>query len=192
MKKEQCFFFFIHLHSKCLNIMSSNSEFIIPFEGLKRGKHRFEFHITDTFFEGLTYSIIQGGDIKVDFVLDKKETMMVAQFEMEGTVQKACDRCTELMDNQVSVSHQIIYKFGEEESEDENLIVLPISAFEIDLSTSIYELLTVALPSRTIHNEDECNEEMLDLLDKYVDTSTDNDTEDNNNDPRWNKLKNLK
>lgn len=184
--------------------MSSNSEFIIPFEGLKRGKHKFKFHITNTFFEGLTYSIIQGGDIKVDFVLEKRETMMVGQFEMEGTVQKPCDRCTELMDVSISVSHQIIYKFGDEISEDENLIVLPFSAFEIDLSSSIYELLTVALPSRTVHNEDECNEEMLDLLDQYIDPlgnddedddedyEDEDDSEDDDNDPRWNQLKNLK
>ena len=173
--------------------MSSNSEFIIPFEGLKRGKHKFKFCITDAFFEGLTYSIIQGGDIKVDFVLDKKETMMIGQFEMEGTIQKPCDRCTELMDTSISVSHQIIYKISEDESEDENLIVLPMSAFEIDLSSSIYELLTVALPSRTIHNEDECNEEMLDLLDKYIDPSgNNNDSEEEDNDPRWNQLKDLK
>ncbi len=173
--------------------MSSKDEFIIPFEGLKIGKHKFKFHIKDAFFEGLTYSIIQGGDIKVDFVLDKKETMMVAHFEMEGTVQKSCDRCNELMDNHIAVSHQIIYKFGEEESEDENLIVLPLSAFEIDLSSNIYELLTVALPSRTIHDEDECNEEMLSLLNKYVDSSIEHtDIQEEEIDPRWNQLKKLK
>lgn len=173
--------------------MSSNDEFIIPFEGLKIGKHKFKFHIKDTFFEGLTYSIIQGGDVQVDFVLDKKETMMVAHFEMDGTVQKPCDRCNELMDNKVNIDHQIIYKFGEETSGDENLIVLPLSAFEIDLSSNIYELLTVALPSRTVHNEDECNEEMLGLLDKYVDSSLEqNDNEEDEMDPRWNQLKKLK
>lgn len=173
--------------------MSSNKEFIIPFEGLKNGKHSFQFHITGAFFEELAYSIIQGGDIKVDFQLNKKDTMMIGDIEMSGTVQKACDRCTDLMDIPVDVSHQIIYKFGEDESEDENLIVLPVSAFTIDIASTLYEILTVALPSRTVHEEDECNEEMLDLIDKYVDSSEnqEEDSDEEDTDPRWDALKNL-
>ncbi|HLV42497.1 MAG TPA: DUF177 domain-containing protein [Brumimicrobium sp.] len=172
--------------------MSSNNDFIIPFEGLKNGKHSFEFNITAAFFEELTYSIIQGGDIKVDFQLNKKDTMMIGDIEMSGTIQKPCDRCTDLMDIHVDISHQIIFKFGEDESEDENLIVLPISAFSIDLSSTLYELLTVALPSRTVHKEDECNEEMLDLIDKYVDSSEqEEDSDEDDIDPRWDVLKNL-
>jgi uncharacterized metal-binding protein YceD (DUF177 family) len=173
--------------------MSSNKKFIIPFEGLKNGKHSFKFHITDEFFEELAYSIIQGGDVKVDFQLNKKDTMMIGDIEMSGTIQKPCDRCTDLMDIPMDVSHQIIYKFGEEESVDENLIVLPISAFTIDIASPLYEILTVALPNRTVHDEDECNEEMLDLIDKYVDSSEnqEEDSDEDNTDPRWDALKNL-
>ncbi|HZH86169.1 MAG TPA: DUF177 domain-containing protein [Brumimicrobium sp.] len=175
--------------------MSSNKEFIIPFEGLKDGKHAFKFHITAVFFEDLAYSIIQGGDIKVDFLLNKKETMMIGDIEMSGTIQKPCDRCTDLMEIPVDVSHQIIYKFGDEEEEsgDENLIILPISAFTIDVASTLYELLTVALPSRTVHKEDECNEEMLDLIDQYVDSSEnqEEDSDEDDTDPRWDALRNL-
>ncbi|WP_107040303.1 YceD family protein [Brumimicrobium mesophilum] len=175
--------------------MSSNKEFIIPFEGLKNGKHSFEFNITTEFFEELAYSIIQGGDVKVDFQLNKKDTMLIGDIEMSGTVQKSCDRCTDIMDIPLEVSHQIIYKFGEEESVDENLIVLPVSAFTIDIASTLYELLTVALPGRTVHEEDECNEEMLDLIDKYVDSSEsyedESDDDEEDTDPRWDALKNL-
>src|SRR5690554_5796897 len=112
---------------------------------------------------------------------------------MSGTIQKPCDRCTDLMDIPVDITHQIICKFGEEESEDENLIVLPPSAFTIDVASDLYELLTVALPSRTVHKEDECNEEMLDLIDQYVDSSEneEEDSDEEDIDPRWNELKNL-
>lgn len=171
--------------------MASNKEYIIPFEGLKNGKHSFEFKITTAFFEELAYSIIQGGDVKVDFQLNKKDTMLIGDFEMSGTIQKPCDRCTELMDIDIDLSHQMIYKFGENESEDENLIVLPSSAFTIDISSTMYELLTVSLPTRNVHDENECNEEMLDLIDKYVDSSEEEDTDEDEIDPRWNALKNL-
>lgn len=171
--------------------MSSNREFDIPFEGLKNGKHDFSFEITDAFFEELDYSIIKGANVHVDFLLEKKETMMIGSFEMEGVVEKPCDRCTEIMEVPLTVSHQMYYKFGEEDSGDENLIVLPKSAFSFSIAPTIYELLTVALPSRTIHKEGECNEEMLHLIEEYEGSSEEIES-DEDVDPRWNKLKNLK
>lgn len=173
--------------------MSSVSEFTIPFEGLTYGKHTFTFEITDAFFEELEYSIIKGAEVRVNFVLNKKETMMIGDFEMEGYVTKPCDRCMDLMQIPVEISHQLYYKFGEEDSGDENLIVLPRSAFTLSISSTIYELLTVALPNRTVHAEGDCNEAMLDLIEKYEDSSyTTEDGEEEKTDPRWNKLKNLK
>lgn len=173
--------------------MDSNKAFIIPFEGLKNGKHSFEFNITTAFFDELEYSIIRGGDVKVGFTLNKKDTMMIGDFEMSGTIQKACDRCNELMEIPVDFSHQVIYKFGEEESGDENLIILPQSAFTIDVSDTMYELLTVSLPSRTVHEEEECNSEMLDLIDQYEDSSENDGGTDTDEgiDPRWEALKKL-
>ncbi|PKR82242.1 hypothetical protein CW751_02605 [Brumimicrobium salinarum] len=172
--------------------MSSNKDFIIQFEGLKNGKHHFQYQITNKFFEDLTYSIIQGGNVNVDFQLNKKDTMLIGDIEMSGSIQKPCDRCTDLMEIPIQITHQIIYKFGADESGDENLIVLPISAFTIDISKPLYEILTVSIPGRAVHDEENCNEEMLDLLDKYVDSSENEVAEnDSDIDPRWAALKKL-
>lgn len=181
------------MHPDIFSSMKSKNEFVIPFEGLKIGKYLYEYQVDTSFFEELDYSIIQGGDIKVNFNLEKKETMMLGQFEMEGTVQLPCDRCNDLMETPITVSHLIIYKFSDEDiSEDENLIVLPSSAFTIDITNNIYELLTVALPTRVVHEENECNEEMLDLLYGFEDPEDDEEDNDEDIDPRWNDLKKLK
>lgn len=172
--------------------MISKDEYIIPFEGLKPGVYIYEYHVEDAFFEEFEYSIISGGDINVVFTLEKKETMMLGQFSMSGTIQLPCDRCMDLMDIPISVSDKVVFKFSDEENEDENLIHIASSAFSIDISPIIYELLTVALPSRAVHDEDECNEEMLDLLDQYESYSNDEEDSEEDNDPRWNDLKKLK
>lgn len=171
--------------------MNWDEKFTISFEGLKNGKHLFEYKITTGFFEELTYSIIRGGDIAVEFHLNKKETMMIGEIEMSGTIQKSCDRCTHLMEIPIDISHQIIYKFGEGESDDENLIILPYSAYKMNIASTLYELLTVALPNRTVHTEENCNEEMLELLDQYVDSSENEDNPSDKIDPRWEALKKL-
>lgn len=171
--------------------MNSRDEYIIPFEGLKVGEYVYEFHVDDMFFEEFEYSIISGGNIEVVFTLEKKETMMLGHFNMSGIMKMACDRCMEPMDIPISVSHQIVFKFSDEENEDENLVHVPSSAFTIDISPMIYELLTVALPSRSVHEEKECNEEMLGLLNQYESFSENDDSEEEV-DPRWNNLKKLK
>ena len=64
---------YIHLHPDIFSSMKSKNEFVIPFEGLKIGKYLYEYQVDTSFFEELDYSIIQGGDIKVNFNLEKKE-----------------------------------------------------------------------------------------------------------------------
>lgn len=199
----------------------SKSEFVIPFIGLKLGNHVFEYDITDAFFEGIEYSIIHRGNVHVRLELEKKETMLIGIFQLEGIVTKDCDRCTDDIEVEIEGEYQIIYKFGGDVSDDEALITLDKDAYEIDVKMNIYELISVSLPLRTVHEKEECNPEMLALLEKYVVNSDDDDDEDfdfdddyeeedfddgfedddeedgsddddnNDIDPRWSILKNL-
>ncbi len=192
-------------------ILKSKRDYIIPFVGLKVGFHEFEFEIRDTFFEELEYSIIQKGNAHVKLRLEKKETMLIGEFSVSGLVFTSCDRCNDPVEVPVNGSFRLIYKFGDEVSDDETLIVLPDEAYELDVRQNIYELITVSLPARLVHPKGECNEEMLELLQKYSgrseelnddeywdDEEEDEDWEDDEEDddddpidPRWSALKNL-
>ena len=153
--------------------MKSKKEFVIPFIGLKLGVHEFHYEINDTFFEDIDYSIIRQGNVRVRLVLEKKETMLIGDFVLNGTVSTFCDRCNDLMDFPVKGSFKIIYKFGTEPSEDETLFVLDPDAYEIELKDTIYELLTVSLPAKMTHTPGQCNPEMVELLSKYIVTPSD-------------------
>lgn len=165
------------------------SAFEIPFVGLKIGVHEFEFDVDDKFFESLPYSLIEKGSLKVWLSLEKKETMLIASFDIDGTVKMECSRCNEQMDVEVYGDIEIIYKFGNEEVEDENLIVISPDSYEIDVTQPIYELIVVSLPSRPVHEEGDCDEEMVKLIEKFQSKPKDNN--DNDSDPRWSALKNL-
>lgn len=157
---------------------SDDKQFIIPFVGLKQGKHEFLFDITDAFFETFEYSIIQQGEVHVNFVLDKKETMMVGEFQLEGIVKTPCGRCNDSMNVPIEGEFRLIYKFGTEEEEDEAIVTVYPEEFEINVKHSILEFMTVLLPPRTVHEEGECNQEMLDYLDQYVVNSMDDDDDE--------------
>ena len=162
--------------------------FKIPFVGLKPGKHEFEFDVDNSFFETLSYSLIEKGNLKVWLDLEKKETMLLASFYVDGAVEMVCSRCNEPMDAEVEGELEIIYKFGHESYDDENLIVISPDSFEIDVTQPIYELISVSLPSRPVHEEGKCDEEMVKLLEKF---QAKEKKENDNSDPRWSALKNL-
>lgn len=201
--------------------MKSKREYIIPFIGLKLGFHEFEFQIQDAFFEDREYSSIHSGTANVRLILEKKETMMIGEFEIKGSVSTDCDRCNDPIEVPIKGSFKLIFTFGNEPSEDESIIVMHPDDYELELKDHLYELLIVSLPTRLIHPKGECNEEMIELLSKYTvqqepsgseddddeddwDFEDDDDYEDDEDwedededddspiDPRWNKLKDIK
>ena len=195
--------------------MKSNKEFIIPFIGLKVGFHDFNFEIHDSFFEEVEYSIIHKGNVTVSLTLEKKETMLIGEFQIGVTVSASCDRCNDPLDVPVKGSYRLVYKLDNDTSDNESLIVLHPDAYELDVRNNIYELITVSLPARLVHPKGKCNEEMIELIKKYsgqpndieVDFNDDDDWDDEDweeeedegdegddddpVDPRWSALKNL-
>lgn len=177
--------------------MKSDRDYIIPFVGLKAGIHEFEFDITDSFFEDIEYSIIEKGKLKVHLALEKKETMMIGEYSVSGVVGTTCDRCSDPVDVELTGEYRLIYKFDDKPSDDESLIVVYPEEFEINVKDSILELITVSIPSRALHEEGECNEEMMDILEEYAvysipEESTEEVEDEGPIDPRWEALKKLR
>jgi hypothetical protein len=56
--------------------MKDTKEYLIPFIGLKLGKHHFEYQISNAFFEIFDYNEYENSDIKVNVVLEKKSTLL--------------------------------------------------------------------------------------------------------------------
>ena len=125
--------------------------------GLKIGKHLFEYEVNDSFFEDLDYSLVQKGKLHVRLELEKKETMLIAHFWVEGTVESECDRCTAPLELEIQGDCRLIYKFGHGESDDENLVIMDPDEYQINVKMPIYDLITLYVPSRKIHPEGQCD-----------------------------------
>lgn len=140
--------------------------------------HEFEFDMNKAFFETIENSLIEDGDVKALIHLDKKETMMVLEIELVGNVFTNCDRCNDPIEFQLDNEYRLVYKFGTELSDDENLIVLDPDAFEIEVSQPLYELIAVSLPSRILHPKDECNPEVMALYSSLIINANEADEDD--------------
>ena len=172
--------------------MKSNRQFIIPFKGLKVGKHNFVYDIDDTFFDDYEQSEITKGNIHVEVDLDKKANMLELYFSIEGDVLVICDRCLDEFEIPIDYETELFVKFGDvSEEQTDEIIVLSHNEFELDVAQYIYEFVHLSLPYKRVHPDDSrgrstCNKEMLKKLDEYIIREN-----DENKDSRWDDLKNL-
>lgn len=167
-------------------MLKSNS-FLLQFSGLKLGKHVFECELDPSFFESCDQFGILTGKGMVDVCLEKKETMMLLSLNLKSSIQTLCDRCNENMALEVKGDMNLIYKFGSEESLDESLVILPHDSYQMDLYQPIYELFIVSLPTRLLHDEKNCDQEIIQRLR----TAEQQIKENVNIDPRWSDLDKL-
>lgn len=179
--------------------MAKKSEYHIGFTGLSDGIHEFSFHLGKTFFEQLDYTEIADADLQVKLVLEKKPNMLLATFSLEGTVNIMCDRCTDYFDLPISGQSELIYKFSEQDLDDEHVMTIYPNETEINVAQPIYEFVILLLPARRVHPDGKCNQEMLNDIDQYLMIQAENNnsedeikSEDDEVDPRWAALQKLK
>lgn len=165
---------------------------LIPFSGLKEGKHEFDFSIDAAFFEQFEQSLVQEAKIDVLIDFEKKINLLEVDVHFSGEIESTCDRCSDPLSLHISYDDYLIVKFGDDESTDEHILYISDGAYELDLSEQIYQMVNLAIPAKIEHeNEEDCDQEMINKLREY---SNSGEKEiDDEVDPRWaalNKLKN--
>ncbi|CAN5408824.1 hypothetical protein BH09BAC1_BH09BAC1_20720 [soil metagenome] len=180
-------------------------EFVIPFIGLKLGETSFEFEIEDkffTYFEGS--EPITGSDVEVEMVLDKRTSMMVLTFYVEGTIKATCDRCLNEIDQELLDEFTVYVKFSQDADgmdDEEDVIFLQPNETHLDVAHLVYEFVILSIPLQKGCKVEEiggpqCNKVVLEKLGYFSKDDTDENKGDDNNDDdidqRWSALKKLK
>ena len=86
---------------------------------------------------------------------------------MRGQVTVECDRCLDELDMPVDVEIKLSVKYGMEENSEEpqpgerEVIFIPDTDAEFDMSQIIYDYVCLSLPMQRVHEEGECNPEAM-------------------------------
>ena len=178
--------------------MKQLNEFLIPFAGLKLGKHQFEYQINKAFFDSFDYDDFESATIKVSVVFEKKQTMLELNIKHNGTVYVPCDLTNEMFDLPIKGKGRLIVQFGEVYNDDnDELLILPHGEHQINISQIIYEMIVLSIPLRRVHPGIKDGTLISDSLDKLNELRVEevkkekNTEEEENIDPRWDKLKQL-
>lgn len=172
--------------------MDRLEKYSIPFAGLAKGDHQFEFEIDDRFFESFENSVIHKANVLVNLELNKAETVLTLVFRLNGSITQTCDRCLEEFEIPVNVTQVLLVRFGiPGVGETDDIIVIAHSDHHLNVAQHIYDYLSLQVPMRVVHPDDEngnpgCNPEFLERLQKERETK-----EEESIDPRWEILRKL-
>ena len=156
---------------------------------LSSNVHHFRYEIDDGFFERYGKDLVSKGsfDAKVD--LEKQETLITASFEISGDAILTCDRCLEPFSYPINVRKQVIFKFGEEDEEvTDEIVIIKRETVQLELGQYIYEFISLEVPMKKLHPRYAAEEEPGEGKIIYSSASEEKEATD----PRWDILKKLK
>lgn len=174
--------------------MDKIKNYDISFSGLKVGKHEFQFKVEQSFLELFdTEREFEQPNVIADVVLQKHSTFLEFEIKIHGTVELVCDISSEKFNEEIENQINFLVKFGEEyDDSNEELIVIPREDHDFNIAQLLYECIMLAIPMKKVSPN--LSDEDLALLEKYSpegQSEKDDDDEDDI-DPRWSALKNLK
>lgn len=140
---------------------------------------------------------IKDGDCDVSVALERGESMLTLDVNVDGSVVVECDRCLEDCNVPIHYEGQLLVKFSDEvhEYDGEVIWLLPMED-EVDLTQYIYESIVLALPYQRVHPDGECNPDMLErfriVSDEEFGRLEDRIEAEGRNEGEWAKLAALK
>lgn len=167
-------------------------DLVIPFSGMKEGNYSFSAELDDTFFESLEFSEIKKGNIKVAIEMERRQHLLNLDITINGSVELECDRCGNNYAQDIHDQRNVVVNLNADHFEDEDdLISLPQSQNDFDLSPYIYQYIVLAIPAKRVCPENVgCDPDVISKLNQLQPGDT--DTNETESDPRWDALKNFK
>lgn len=175
--------------------MSSRREYEIAFVGLRPGLHVFEYRIDDAFFEDFQQQDFYNCNAHVKLILEKSTgAFMRLKFEVGGTLEVVCDRCSNNLPLQLFDEFSITVKMIEEpdvmndQEEDPDVYYIGKTESHLDVKVWIYEFINLTIPMQKTCGYEAmdgpyCNAAARDLLNRI------RAAEDAKENPIWSDLK---
>lgn len=179
--------------------MCSIKSFKIDLKALKEGENTFEYQLADEYFKAIEAPEIQRGNLSCHVSVRRSEDFFELNFHTKGFVHIPCDVCLDDMEQAIETDNRLIAKFGENYSEEDELVTVAEDEGILDVAWFIYEFIVLNIPIRHVHAPGKCNSAMIDVLNHFSpldeEPSAARSGEDNDEqtmDPRWAALSNLK
>ena len=156
------------------SIMSNRDEFIVPLREAAQSDWVRDLSVDDAFFADSEQSEVLGGHLCVQVHVHRNagDTYSI-RFRGEGQVSVPCDRCLRPVQLPVAFDETVQVGYDDNDSADADLIVIPFSQVNFDVSWELMESLLLNLPTQRLHRRSECDADMLDRFSTEEDSADD-------------------
>lgn len=168
-------------------------DYTIVFSGLKPGLHHFEYSLGQRFFDIFGFDEFTEPSLLVNVEMNKQVNMLEFSFSLKGDAQVICDVSGAEFRMPLEGTFFWVVKFGEAyNDEDDELLILPQGAYEVNISQQLYELAVLSLPVKRVHPDVKAGKLKNKTVEKLEKLDPDHQSEKKDKtDPRWDKLKDL-
>lgn len=190
--------------------MTKFGQYNIPLKGLNAESQTFEFELDEIFFKKIDSPEVQHGKVKAVVVVKKVRNLFNLSFDLDGVIRIPCDRCLDDMDQPIQYKDKLQVKFGDEFSEEGDVVVVPELEGVINIAWFLYEFIVLNIPIKHVHAPGKCNKMMVGKLKKHMAHRTTDDDDESRDldlyfdddeddittdevptDPRWDGLQNI-
>ena len=147
--------------------MSKLEQFKLDLRGMAEGDTVIRYDLDDGFFEAVNAPAVRHGHVLETVTVHRNDGVFSLDFHTEGSVTVPCDRCLDDMDQPVESDYHLVAKFGEDYSEDDDLITVAENEGILDVSWFIYQFIELAIPLRHVHAPGKCNPAMMKVLEEH-------------------------
>lgn len=95
------------------------------------------------------------------------------------------------MDQSIETDDRLMVKFGDDYSEEDDLVIVAENEGMLDISWFIYEFIDLNIPIKHVHAPGKCNPAMIEMLQRHS-AARSGEEDEESVDPRWAALLKLK
>lgn len=173
-------------------VMSNLEQFKIDLKKLNGGDGTFEFDLDDAYFEAIDAPVVRRGRLHTSLSIHYIKGCYELDFRTTGSVVLPCDLCLDDMNQELATGDHLIVKFGECNSEDDDLVILGEDEGILDVSWYIYESIELSIPLKHVHAPGKCNPAMMKILKEHSAARSGDGDDETSVDSRWEALSKLK
>lgn len=152
----------------------------------------YDFKLDDEYFEAIEAPDIRKGNLAVRLSIRKIAGSFELNFHIQGSVVVTCDLCLDEMEQPIETQNSLVAKFGDEYSEEDDLVVVPEHEGVLDISWFVYEFIELNVPIKHVHAPGKCNPAMTKMLQEHSATRSSDADVESAIDPRWAGLEKIK
>lgn len=164
----------------------------IDLKGLQEGLTTIDIKLDDAFFEAIEAPDIKRGQLDLRLTISRNESFFELMFDIKGQVIVPCDLCLDDMLQPVACDERLVVKFGDEYSEDDDLVTVNEDEGILDVAWFVYEFIVLNIPIRHVHAPGKCNPAMMKILEEHSAARSGDGDDEKPVDSRWAALSQIK